>query len=101
MFSARKSVNEALAEKLMSQEGELFFEVCYEDGTKVNIDYPTQDDIDKLFRIIESGIIITGDYSSVWTIIDEESGAFYSGQKSAEEVADVIQSRVQLYLDEN
>lgn len=101
LFSARKSVNEALAEKLMSQEGELFFEVCYEDGTEVNIDYPTQDDIDKLFRIIESGIIITEDYSSVWTIIDEESGAFYSGQKSAEEVVDVIQSRVQLYLDEN
>ncbi|SDB53035.1 ABC transporter substrate-binding protein [Butyrivibrio sp. INlla16] len=34
-------------------------------------------------------------------IISEEAGAFYEGQKTAEEVADIIQSRVLLYLSEN
>ena len=34
-------------------------------------------------------------------IIAEEAGAFYEGQKSAEEVADIIQNRVSLYLSEN
>ena len=34
-------------------------------------------------------------------IISEEAGAFYEDQKSAQEVADVIQSRVSLYLSEN
>lgn len=34
-------------------------------------------------------------------IIEEELGAFLEGQKTAEETAKVIDSRVQLYLDEN
>lgn len=34
-------------------------------------------------------------------IITEEAGAYYENQKSAEEVADIIQSRVSLYLSEN
>lgn len=33
-------------------------------------------------------------------IINEEAGAFFSGQKSASEVAQVIQSRVQIYVNE-
>ncbi|MBO4457501.1 MAG: extracellular solute-binding protein [Butyrivibrio sp.] len=39
--------------------------------------------------------------SKISEIIDEESGAFFSGQKSAEEVADIIQSRVTTYINEN
>ena len=38
---------------------------------------------------------------NVLNIINEEMGAFYTGQKSAQDVANVIQSRVQLYVDEN
>lgn len=38
---------------------------------------------------------------SVLNIINEEMGAFYSGQKSAQDVANVIQSRAQIYVDEN
>ena len=34
-------------------------------------------------------------------IIKEESAAYFAGQKSAEEVSDIIQSRVQVYLKEN
>ncbi len=34
-------------------------------------------------------------------IVDEELGAFLAGQKTAEETAKIIDSRVQLYLDEN
>ena len=33
-------------------------------------------------------------------IIEEESAAFFSGQKKAKEVADIIQSRVQIYVNE-
>ena len=39
--------------------------------------------------------------SSVENIIAEESAAFFAGQKSAEDVAGVIQSRVQIYINEN
>ncbi|MBO4457502.1 MAG: extracellular solute-binding protein [Butyrivibrio sp.] len=34
-------------------------------------------------------------------IINEEASAFFSGQKSVEEVADIIQSRVSTYISEN
>lgn len=37
----------------------------------------------------------------VQNIIDEESAAFFTGQKSAADVADIIQSRVQIYVNEN
>ena len=39
--------------------------------------------------------------SSVENIIAEESAAFFAGQKSAEDVAGIIQSRVQIYINEN
>lgn len=39
-------------------------------------------------------------FSPISDIFTEELPAFYAGDKSAEEVADIIQSRVQLYLDE-
>lgn len=38
---------------------------------------------------------------NVLNIINEEMGAFYSGQKSAQDTANIIQSRAQIYVDEN
>lgn len=34
-------------------------------------------------------------------IITEEAAAFFEGQKSAKDVADVVQSRVKIYVNEN
>lgn len=39
--------------------------------------------------------------SNVENIVAEETAAFFEGQKSAEDVAGVIQSRVQIYINEN
>ena len=39
--------------------------------------------------------------SNVENIIVEEAAAFFEGQKSADDVAGVIQSRVQIYINEN
>ena len=39
--------------------------------------------------------------SPVWEIINEETEAFWNDEKSAEEVAGIIDNRVQLYLDES
>ncbi len=38
---------------------------------------------------------------SVYNIITEEVAAFFSGQKTSKEVADIIQSRVSIYVNEN
>ena len=37
----------------------------------------------------------------IWQIIQEEAEAYFTGDRSIEEVADIITKRVQLYLDEN
>ncbi len=34
-------------------------------------------------------------------IINEEAGAYYSGQKSVEDAAGLIQNRIQVYVNEN
>ena len=34
-------------------------------------------------------------------IITEETESFFSGQKSAKDAADVIQNRIQIYVNEN
>ncbi|MCI8801107.1 MAG: extracellular solute-binding protein [Lachnospiraceae bacterium] len=46
------------------------------------------------FTFIDSG-------NEIRSIISEEAAAFYAGQKTVEETAKVIQSRAQLYVDEN
>lgn len=39
-------------------------------------------------------------HTKIQTIIDEEVSAYFKGQKNIEDVCAIIQSRVQLYLDE-
>lgn len=51
-------------------------------------------------------LVKSADKSTLWdeaivTIISEEVEAYLAGQKSAEEVADIIQSRVSIYLNES
>ena len=38
--------------------------------------------------------------NKIYEIISEEAGAYFSGQKSPEEVASIIQSRVNIYIQE-
>ncbi|MBQ3516316.1 MAG: hypothetical protein IJA29_03745, partial [Lachnospiraceae bacterium] len=39
--------------------------------------------------------------ASIIDIIVEEAAPFFEGQKTAEQAADIIQSRVQIYVNEN
>lgn len=60
-----------------------------------------QEDIDKVNGVIASANGIMSYNSSVLEIITEEAASYFSGSKSAEDAASLIQTRVQLYLDEN
>ena len=50
---------------------------------------------------ILSGRVVFGRDETVSAIIGEEAQAYFDGQKTAQETAEVIQSRVQLYISEN
>ncbi len=81
--------------------------VVYEDDfywigdEKVTIQNLNDQDIAYMNGFIGS---LTNSYNankSVYNIITEEVAPFFSGQKSAKEVADIIQSRVTIYVNEN
>lgn len=65
-----------------------------------DIGFPTQEEMDRLLTYVE-GITQSTFYDiSVYEIIDEEAGMFFSGDQTAEQAASMIQSRVSLYLSE-
>ena len=61
----------------------------------------TDEEIDQVKELLEVAKPVKNSDNLVMAIIEEEVQAFYVGQKSAEDVAKIIQSRVQLYVDEN
>lgn len=60
----------------------------------------TQEEADKLMELINSCTKVMNQDDSLMEIIKEESAAFYNDQKSAEETAKMVQSRVNVYIKE-
>ncbi len=54
-----------------------------------------------LISRIDSCLIMSGFCDKISSLINEETEAFYAGDKTAEETAEIIQNRVQLLLDES
>ena len=85
------------SEKLLQKES---IESWYAYDT-VNLGPMNKEDIEKLKNLIlASGANLLYD-ETVVGIIEEEAGAFFKGEKKAEEVAKIIDSRVSIYLKEN
>lgn len=61
----------------------------------------TQEEIDGLRTLIESASGLMQYDAMMFNIIDEETAAYFAGQKSPEEVADIIQSRIKIYINES
>ena len=65
------------------------------------IDPMTQEEIDYLVNYIETIDKFEFYDDEIFKLIEEEAKPFFAGQKSAEEVSKIIQSRVQIYVNEN
>lgn len=62
----------------------------------------TKEDKDAVTKIIENITVSRRTWNEdILIILEEEAAPFFAGQKSAKEAADIIQSRVQLYVREN
>ncbi|MDR1065657.1 MAG: extracellular solute-binding protein [Oscillospiraceae bacterium] len=61
----------------------------------------TQDDVDRATRAITGARTLFSTDEQILDIIMEEAQAFWSGAKSAEETANIIQSRASLYVSES
>lgn len=82
-------------------EKEYYDENYYINGESIVIPPMSQEQVDKVVNYILSLKKCAYYNTNVMNIINEEMGGFFTGQKSAQEVAGVIQNRVQLYVDEN
>ena len=70
-------------------------------GESINLGVNTDEDNARMMEFIKS-VHVSGRYDQkVYEIINEEAAAYFEGQKSANEVADIIQNRVANYIAEN
>ena len=107
-FPIRKSsfekMGEASTHKQFYMDGDK--KVEYDDGYYIGgqevIARPlTSEDVMNVTNFIKSLNLVSSNNTSVNNIIFEEASAFFSGQKSAKDVADIIQSRLSIYVNEN
>lgn len=63
----------------------------------------SQEEADRIEALIAATnkVVNEGEASEVFNIINEEAAPYFAGQKSLQEVVDIIQSRVQIYISEN
>ena len=69
-------------------------------GEEVEVGPPTREDIDAILALVEVATGIYGIDEKITEIINEEVGPFFAGQKPARDVANIIQNRVQTYVNE-
>lgn len=68
---------------------------------EVELKPATQEQVDEVKDLVNNTTAVSGSVSTdIMNIIKEEAAAYFSGQKSAEDVAGIIQSRMQVYLSE-
>lgn len=73
----------------------------YINGENIVLEPLTQEQVDQVVELIMATDKLSYYDEDIQNIITEEVAAFFEGQKSAAEVAQIIQSRVQIYVDEN
>ena len=66
----------------------------------IDIYATTQEQADKLWELITTTTKVADYSSSIYDIVNEQTPAFFSGQKSAEEVARLIQNKANIYVNE-
>jgi len=73
----------------------------YMNDVEVVIDPCTDDEVNQVMTFLKSLNQTMSTDTSLINIITEEAASYFSGQKTAQEVADIIQSRAQIYVSEN
>jgi ABC-type glycerol-3-phosphate transport system substrate-binding protein len=67
---------------------------------KIDIYAAREEDIQAILAVINGADKIRVWNAQVSSIVYEEAGAFFSGSKSAEEAADIMENRIRIYMDE-
>lgn len=103
----KSALDKALAESMekdfyTDENGEKVYydQSTYIGDTEYTLEPLTQEQVDD-FKAMIDGASVAGNYDSdIMDIINEEAEAYFSGDKSAGDVAALIQNRVSIYLGE-
>lgn len=71
------------------------------DGISIQIGAVTEEERDTLYYLIEHSNCESDYDVQMYSMISEEASAYFDGDKSAKDVAAIIQNRVSLYVKEN
>lgn len=74
--------------------------IYYMNDIEYNIGYMDEAHKEKYIKFIESVNKKSSSNTSITDIISEETQAYFSGQKTAQEIAEIIQNRVNTYINE-
>ena len=69
-------------------------------GVEHHIYAMTQEQADEVLSIIETCTKVASYDTSIYDIVNEQAQAFFAGQKSVDEVARLIQSKANIYVNE-
>ena len=69
-------------------------------GIELAADKVTGEQVSRIEALLDAGQQAPWKTKPILEIIKEESEAYFDGSKTAEEVIEILQNRVQLYLDE-
>ncbi len=76
--------------------------IGYQDGWEYWYVPCTEEDVEEFYELLNGAVTVAGSGNSeILAIIEEEADSYFSGQKSVDDVAEIIQNRVSLYLSEN
>ena len=70
------------------------------DDGSISIYAMTQEQVDQILDLINATTAVYGYDESILNIISDEATAYFAGEKSLDDTANMIQSRVNLYVAE-
>lgn len=73
----------------------------YMNGMEMPLELITQEEAEEVLAYVKSVEQVHAYNEKLLNIVEEEAAAYFAGQKNAEAVADIIQSRAQIYVNEN
>lgn len=71
------------------------------DDVAIELSGATDEDIAEVRALVDKADTVAYTNEAIVSIIEEEVAAYFAGQKTADEVAGIIQSRISVYLKEN
>ena len=107
-----KSAENAMREYEVDENGEVMVDengdpipvysgsVWIDDSTEIETKPLTQAGLDKFMDLVNSITSVYSSDESVFNIIREETGAYFAGDKTLDNTANLIQSKVTLYVNE-